>query len=359
MNNSPKTGPKSNSEIAEEGMRKKEILDKVAESNLPTRTILKELGISRSTYYSWLKRFQEEGMTGLMDSRSGPRSSGEVEEIDAEATGGVETAHVAVEAGPSAKEGREEFLRAPEAEAPVVEQHEPDQLTSKLGEGQGPERQEEVPFSGEKVEDVGGPGKKGTGPYVIIGLLALVVVVLLIMSVSNYNTYQVRQTGNTLTLWKGRVAPSGSEQVKSFAPIDIEGSDVSRLVGTRFAGRDAAHMAIFQYLMAQATVEANKGDKADLGKIDRLLAEADTLVGKQSSGTAGPRFELAQKRVAVAEMSLKRAYEKALPSYQEALRLQLGDRATLKAQIEAMKVALGLAVPQGEEQTGKEGKTTP
>jgi transposase-like protein len=358
MNNPPKTGPKSKTEIAEEGMRKKEILDKVAESNLPTRTILKELGISRSTYYSWLKRFQEEGMTGLMDSRSGPRSSAEVEEVDAEATGAVEATHAPVEAGPSAKEGREEFPHAPEAETPVVEQHEPDQPTPELAEGQGPER-EEGPLGEEKGEHVGGPGKKGTGPYIIIGLLALVVVVLLIMSVSNYNTYQVRQTGNTLTLWKGRVAPSGSEQVKSFEPVDIEGSDASRLVGTRFAGRDAAYMAIFQYLMVQASAEANKGDKADLGKIDRLLAEADTLVGKQSSGTAGPRFELAKKRVAVAEMSLKRAYEKALPSYQEALRLQLGDRATLKAQIEAMQVALGLAVPQGGEQPGKEGKTTP
>ena len=74
---------------------------------------------------------------------------------------------------------------------------------------------------------------------------------------------------------------------------------------------------------------------------------------------AGPRFELAQKRVAVAEMGLKRAYQKALPAYQEALRLRMGDSATLKAQIEAMQIALGLAVPKGEEQAGKESKTSP
>ena len=31
---------------------------------------LKELAISRSTYYSWLKRYEDEGDEGLMDSRS-------------------------------------------------------------------------------------------------------------------------------------------------------------------------------------------------------------------------------------------------------------------------------------------------
>ena len=52
----------------------KEILDKVAQSNLPTKTILKELGISRSTYYSWLKRYEEHGDEGLLDSRSLPKA---------------------------------------------------------------------------------------------------------------------------------------------------------------------------------------------------------------------------------------------------------------------------------------------
>jgi transposase-like protein len=358
MSNLPKTGPKSEAEIAEEGMRKKAILDKVAESNLPTRTILKELGISRSTYYSWLKRYQEEGMTGLMDSRSGPRSPDEVEGFDPEATAEEAPVYEPMEAVSSAEGGPEELIHSAEAPAPVGEEHGTDLPSPEPGEDRGPTR-EEAPTSEEKVEGVGGPSKKGTGPYIIIGLLALVVVVLLFMSVSNYDTYQVRQTGKTLTLWKGRFAPSGSEQVQSFEPVEIEESDVSRLAGARFAGRDAAYKAIFQYFMAQVAAEVNKGDKGDLGKIDRFFARADTLVGKQSSGMAGPRFELAQKRVAVAEMSLKRAYQKALPAYQEALRLKLGDSATLKAQIEAMQVALGLAVPQGEEQVGKEEKTTP
>jgi hypothetical protein len=93
--------------------------------------------------------------------------------------------------------------------------------------------------------------------------------------------------------------------------------------------------------------------------VDRLFVKADALVTTEGSGMAGPRFELAQKRVAVAEAALKRAYQKALPAYQEALRLKMGDGASLKAQIEAMQIALGLAVPKGEEPAGKESKTSP
>ena len=44
-----KKSAKSEREVAAEATRKKEILDRVAQSNQPTKTILKELGISRST----------------------------------------------------------------------------------------------------------------------------------------------------------------------------------------------------------------------------------------------------------------------------------------------------------------------
>ena len=75
-----KKGAKTEAEVVAEARRKKEILDKVAQSNIPTKTILKELGISRSTYYSWLKRYEEEGDEGLLDSRSLAKTEEEVEE---------------------------------------------------------------------------------------------------------------------------------------------------------------------------------------------------------------------------------------------------------------------------------------
>jgi transposase-like protein len=364
MNNPSKTGPKSESEVAEDAMKKKAILDKVAESNLPTKTILRELGISRSTYYSWLKRYQEEGMAGLMDSRSGPRPQDEPEELDeleeTEIEGPKEEIglHTPSNALPVVEGEQGPSTGADAATPALVEQRESQRPSAEPVEIEPPKKKETL-MSDETVESVGGPKKKGMGLYALVGVVLVVVALLLVMSLTNYSTYQVRQSGNTLTLWKGTFAPVGSEQVKAFEPIETGDGDVSRLVGRSFAGRDSAYKAVFQYLMEQATGEVNKGDQGDLGKVDRLFAKADSLVTKEGSGMAGPRFELAQKRVTVAEMALKRAYQKALPAYQEALRLKMADSATLKAQIEAMQIALGLAVPKAEEQAGKEGKTLP
>lgn len=358
MDNPSKTAPKSESEIAEEGMKKKAILDKVAESNLPTRTILRELGISRSTYYSWLKRYQEEGMAGLMDSRSGPRSQDEPEEADLAVADEETELHEPLEASPLMEEKEGASDASQEATSALAQQREPDKPPAEPAEARPPREKERV-MSDEKVESGGTPRKKGTGLYVLVGVVLVVVALLLLMSLTNFNTYQIKQTGNTLTLWKGKFAPAGSEQVKSFEPLEIGDSDKSRLVGRSFAGRESVYEAMFQYFMEQANAEITKGDQGDLGKVDRLFAKADAFVAKEGSGMAEPRFELAQKRVAVAEMTLKRAYQKALPAYQEALRLKMGDNATLKAQIEAMQIALGLAVPKGEQQAGKEGKTTP
>ena len=364
MNNPSKTGPKSESEVAEEAMMKKAILDKVAESNLPTKTILKELGLSRSTYYSWLKRYQEEGMAGLMDSRSGPRPQDEPEDRDELEEADMEGAkeeidpHTPSNASPVVEDRQRPSTGDHKPKPALVEQKEPERPSAEPAEVL-PLKKKETLMSDEKVESGGSPKKKGMGLYVLVGIVLVVVAMLLLMSLTNFSTYQIRQTGNTLTLWKGNFAPAGSEQVKSFEPIEIGDSDVSRLVGRSFAGRESAYEAVFQYFMEQATAEVNKGDQADLGKVDRLFTTADALVTKEGSGMAGPRFELAQKRVAVAEMALKRAYQKALPAYQEALRLKMGDSATLKAQIEAMQIALGLAVPKGEEQAGRESKTLP
>jgi transposase-like protein len=364
MNNPSKTGPKSESEIAEDAMKKKAILDKVAESNLPTKTILKELGISRSTYYSWLKRHQDEGMAGLMDSRSGPRPQDEPEEKDEPKEAEMEGAREEIdpqtpsEASPVQEDRRVTPSGEHEAILVVGEQEEADRPSAEPAVVQPP-KQKETAMRDEQVDSGGSPKKKGMGLYILGGIFLVVVALLLLMSLTNFSTYQIRQGGNALTLWKGNFAPAGSEQVRSFEPIEIGDSDVSRLVGRSFAGRESAYTAVFQYFMEQATAEVNRGDQGDLGKVDRLFAKADALLTKEGSGMTGPRFELAQKRVGVAEMALKRAYQKALPAYQEALRLNMGDSATLKAQIEAMQIALGLAVPKGEEQTGKESKTAP
>jgi hypothetical protein len=83
------------------------------------------------------------------------------------------------------------------------------------------------------------------------------------------------------------------------------------------------------------------------------------------------RFQLAQKRVGMAELGLHKAYRKALPVYQEALKAGLGDPATLEAKVETMQEALGLVpvvapeapeqqaeVAPAEEEVGKEAAIT-
>ena len=133
-----KKGAKSEAEIVAEAKRKKEILDKVAQSNLPTKTILKELGISRSTYYSWLKRFEEEGEEGLLDSRSQAQGSEEkvgaspaVDESKPQPPVQGEPMDLSAEKGaePVGEEVGEEKPEPPPAEEPKVKPPEPPRPT--------------------------------------------------------------------------------------------------------------------------------------------------------------------------------------------------------------------------------------
>jgi transposase InsO family protein len=50
-----------------------EIIQLVENSELSIRRTLKELGVPRSTFYDWYRRYQEDGYDGLADKRTGPR----------------------------------------------------------------------------------------------------------------------------------------------------------------------------------------------------------------------------------------------------------------------------------------------
>jgi transposase InsO family protein len=50
-----------------------EIIQLVEKSELSIRKTLQELGVPRSTFYDWYRRYQEEGYAGLADKRTGPR----------------------------------------------------------------------------------------------------------------------------------------------------------------------------------------------------------------------------------------------------------------------------------------------
>lgn len=367
-----KKGTKSEGEVAAEAARKKEILDKVAQSNLPTKTILKELGISRSTYYSWLKRYEEHGGEGLLDSRSLAKA----QEPEKEAVPAVEEPRVepaeAVEIPELVEEGVpepvtemviEEVAPPPpeevevKIEEPVVTPEEPVAVPAEAE----PVQEEEEPVAPTMVPPSGTEQKKGMGGYAVLAVVLLVVGLLLSISISNQNSYKLKKSGNTLTLWKGKFAPRGFEMVESFQPVAVGDNDVSALTSRTFTGKDAAYKAIFAFFMDQVNGQTAQGDDADISKINVVLDQAESFIngnGTKGRTMSAMQFQLAQKRVAMAELGLHKAYQQALPIYQEALRAGLADATVLEAKLDSMQKALGLVPVVTPEAVEQEAEVT-
>jgi transposase-like protein len=367
-----KKGAKTEAEVVAEARRKKEILDKVAQSNMPTKTILKELGISRSTYYSWLKRYEEEGDEGLLDSRSLTQDA----EIVDETASGVEAVQpqppttVAAEKTveekppePVAEEVIKEDPVPPPAEEPVVTQAsvEADEVVQPEEPAAAPppvepEKTEEVTIPEPMMSPGGAQAKRGLGGYGVIAVMLLVVGLLLSISISNHSRYQLRENNNSLTLWKGKFAPRGYELVEEFEPVVVEDADVSALTSRTFSSKDAVNKAIFAFFMDQVKGETARGDGADVGKMSLMINRAEAFAESNGTGDTSlktMRFELAQQRVGMAELGLHKAYQRALPIYQEALKTGLADAATLEAKVKDMQKALGIvpaAAPEAPEQ---------
>jgi hypothetical protein len=183
-------------------------------------------------------------------------------------------------------------------------------------------------------------GKKGLGIYALIAILILVLGLLFIVSLSNRSTYQFVSKGEKITLWKGKFIPKGSEPVKNFDPLQANELKESGLTDKSYRGQKAAYEALFDHLMALIAVESAKGEEADLNKLKTLLDRGENLLDRGERGGVellDARFQLAKALVAVAEMSLERAYRKALPVYEEAIKSGTGDRETLEVKRKTMQ----------------------
>jgi hypothetical protein len=192
----------------------------------------------------------------------------------------------------------------------------------------------------------GSERKKGMGLYTLIAIMILVLGLLFAVSMSNYSTYELVSQGGTITLWKGKFIPKGPEPVQSFDTLEGGDMAVGKLTGKSYSGRNAAQKAVFLNLMDLIAAELAKGNDADLTKLEDLLDRADELLPpgkKRDMGLLGSRFQLAKTRVAVAEMSLERAYQKALPIYDEAIKSGMGDRESLEIKRDTMEAALASA----------------
>jgi transposase-like protein len=362
-----KKGAKTEAEVVAEARRKKEILDKVAQSNIPTKTILKELGISRSTYYSWLKRYEEEGDEGLLDSRSLAKAVEEVETAAPEVKEVEPQPPVTV----VAEEAVEEKPPEPVAEAVIEEEPvppPPEETVVKPEEPVAtpapdePEKTEEVTIPEPMLPHGGDQRRKGLGGYAFIAVMLLIVGLLLSISISNHSTYQLRKNSNSLTLWKGKFAPRGYEMVEAFEPVVVGDADVSALTGRTYTDKDAVSGAIFAFFMDQVKEMTAQGDEVDIGQMNFLLDRAQAFAENNGAGDASlasMRFQLAQQRVGMAELGLHKAYQEALPIYQEALKAGLADGAMLEAKVETMQKALGLVPVVAPEAPAQQAEVSP
>jgi hypothetical protein len=265
---------------------------------------------------------------------------------------------------PVAEEVIEEEAVPPPPEETVVKPAEPVVTPAPVE----PEKAEEVARPEPMVPHGGDQKKKGLGGYGFIAVMLLAVGLLLSISISNHGTYQLRKDSNSLTLWKGKFAPRGYEMVEAFEPVVVDDADVSALTGRTYTGKEDVHRAIFAFFMDQISAET------DIGKMNLLLARAEAFAESNGAGDtslASMRFQLAQRRVGMAEQVLHKAYQEALPVFQEALKAGLADPAMLEAKVETMQKALGLVpavepeapeqqaeVSPAEEQVGKEAAIT-
>ena len=150
--------------------------------------------------------------------------------------------------------------------------------------------------------------------------------------------------------------------MESFAPLVVGDTAANSLTGRQYDGQNAAYEAILGYFMERIDAESAKGDQANLSRIHQLYDQAQAILDratKDGSDLATSLYRLAQKEVAVAEMSLKRAYRKALPLYERALSQGADDADMLQAKIEAMRAALGRAAPKRTETTNQIETTPP
>jgi hypothetical protein len=194
-----------------------------------------------------------------------------------------------------------------------------------------------------KIQGSQNEQRKGMGAFTLIAVLILAIGLLLTFSLSNYNTYTFRKKSQNLTLWKGKLSPTAYEIVGAFEPLEVGDAEVGSLTERSFIGKDTTYRAFFSYLLDEIGLEMAKGDEASMDKINRLLERAQSILEirtKDGGSLAGPRLQLAKMRVAFGQMTLRDAYEKALPVYEEALSKGLGNSVELQTELEQMKIFL-------------------
>ncbi len=332
--------------------QKKAILDRVANSERPTAEILRELGISRSTYYSWLNRFKTDGESGLIDKRT----------LSEQEIGGSDESPSMVEPpGTTAAENHSaDFSPVEPPEEPAVEKEpaaekepgdvppaSPEEPQPSIRTAQQQETQKEGVGLSTPSSQSGG-GSKKTNVSLVATIAIIFIIAGLVVSLCMYNSskYYIAQDGTKITLWKGKFAPFGKEQVTDFAPIDVGALQINTIPTKTFFGEWGAVNGLFEYLIGRADAMLAKTDGPDYAEANKYLNVAEKVAFKGEQRTAlNKRYArlyetIAVKRVVQTEQQLAKMYEDSIDILQRASMLNADGDEAVEQQIRTMQAKL-------------------
>ncbi|MBM7117822.1 IF-2 protein [Archangium primigenium] len=147
--------------------------------------------------------------------------------------------------------------------------------------------------------------------------------VAFLLSQLNARTFSFAQENGQLVVMKGRMLPMGAlpyqpgdaRQADAYAPLTVEGQDVSGLVERRFSERDELDRALFSLLESLARYKVLSDKPAELERGLYYLRRAELLSGL----TDEQRRSLASMKADVAFFQAKQKLEEARRGVSEAM----------------------------------------
>lgn len=259
---------------AEEARRKKAILDAVAGSSASVKGALEELGVSKSTYYKWLKAYKDRGLKGL---ESGKPVSGEIwrrlSPSETKEKKPTKDSKLPVEETKTMKSEQDKRMKellfkkfdeepaAPAEEAPKM----PGEAPPAPSDTVPPEEPPEEPM--DKMVK-----------YAVIGFCA-VIAILLMASLSNSNNFYFKQKEQMVELWQGRFAPMGERFVASFSDAKLFESFPKKDVYSK----KEAYAILSDYFVKRADEILNTGEIPDVRAVKSYLTQASNYARSESA----------------------------------------------------------------------------
>ena len=266
----PKSKATGGSEAAK---RKKAIIDAVGRSSASVKATLKELGVSKSTYYKWVKAYKDKGLKGL--EAGNPVSSDvwrRLSEFEKREKGPSKKSKSPVEETKTMKSEQDKgtkdllFKKFDEEPAKVAEEE--------------PKTVEEPPSAPSYTPPPQEPMDK-TLKYALLGFAA-VIAILLMASLSNSNNFYFRQNDQMVELWQGRFSPMGERFVASFSDAKLFESVPKKDVYSR----KEAFRILSAYFVKRADEILNTDETPDVKAVKSYLTQASNYAQSDSAKQA-------------------------------------------------------------------------